>query len=434
MDPDQTRSLDGRLMGEWDALDEMLTGRVASADSSVGAKALRTAHVAAAVREELRYARVSLSDAEAGFAAVVQRIGRDAQGELVRTGVPPLERQTLPLGIRTLSRTQSLGKQTLRQSLDSESSPIGSGQSTAPFVHQPPRRVSNSGRFWGKSTANLRDDQLRGTGVRAVITAVSVMSVVIVASLWWRTPASQSVAVYRTPATERATVRLPNGNRVLLAPQSTLTLQGTQATLSGEALFMIRHRENTPFVVRAGPVTVRVLGTAFDVRHYAGERDTRVAVTEGKIELRTGAHPGGRAITMAAGRMASVSDSAVVLTNEVTNATRWTTGELVFTKASVRDVLRIASHWYGYIFRLAGRDSLTLSQRHITVVFDERSVADAVRVLGGLLNATATVDSTGPGTPTITLRVDASVRASPAVAPERRDLHDAFTTSREKGR
>jgi transmembrane sensor len=294
-------------------------------------------------------------------------------------------------------------------------------------VRDPLPRIRRFGRGSAKHT-------LREWWSRAAIVAVSAMSVVIVTSFWWRTPASQSVAIYRTRATERATVTLPDGNRVLLAPQSTLTIQGTRATLSGEALFTIRHRENTPFIVRAGSVTVRVLGTAFDVRHYADERDTRVAVTEGKIELRTGAHPGGRAITMAAGRTASVSDSAVVLTNEVTNATRWTTGELVFTKASVRDVLRIASHWYGYTFRLVGRDSLALTQRHITVVFDERSVADAVRVLGRLLNATATVDSTGPGAPTITLRVDASVRAGAAVTPERRDLHDAFTTSREKGR
>jgi len=171
-------------------------------------------------------------------------------------------------------------------------------------------------------------------------------------------------ATYTTRAEQRADISLPNGGRLVLAPQSTLTLQGNVAVLTGEAFFTLPHQSNTPFIVRTGRVSTRVLGTAFDVRRYAGESETRVVVLQGKVSTGTA-----RAAIVSARMAARVSDSAVVITQvqDTLAATDWTRGQLVFHDAAVRDVLAAVSRWYGLVFRLS--DSTMMSQ-HLTTTLD----------------------------------------------------------------
>ena len=62
----------------------------------------------------------------------------------------------------------------------------------------------------------------------------------------------------------------------------------------GEAHFQVAKDPNRPFTVRAGTVTVRAVGTAFNVQRRTATVD--VLVTEGTVDVRTPkpAHPGER--------------------------------------------------------------------------------------------------------------------------------------------
>jgi transmembrane sensor len=62
----------------------------------------------------------------------------------------------------------------------------------------------------------------------------------------------------------------------------------------GEAYFQVAKDPNRPFTVRAGTVTVRAVGTAFNVQRRTASVD--VLVTEGTVDVRTPkpAHPGER--------------------------------------------------------------------------------------------------------------------------------------------
>ncbi|MGH8235850.1 MAG: FecR family protein, partial [Steroidobacteraceae bacterium] len=51
----------------------------------------------------------------------------------------------------------------------------------------------------------------------------------------------------------------------------------------GEASFQVAHDEQRPFVVQAGDVSVRAVGTAFSVRMR--QQDVEVVVTEGVVEV-----------------------------------------------------------------------------------------------------------------------------------------------------
>jgi transmembrane sensor len=198
--------------------------------------------------------------------------------------------------------------------------------------------------------------------------------------------ASRDTSVtYATGMGQRLTVPLADGNRVILAPQTTLVVQGATASLTGQALFHIAHRDRASFVVRTGNVVTRVLGTTFDVRRYAADRTTRVIVTEGRVM--TG---NDRMVTLTQQQSANVTDSSVVVTpvDDTTRYPGWTRGVLVFKQTPILDVLGEVSKWYGYHFRLA--DSALAAER-VTVTFDGTSAPQVIAVLQHVLNVSATV-------------------------------------------
>jgi transmembrane sensor len=99
---------------------------------------------------------------------------------------------------------------------------------------------------------------------------------------------------YHTAAGERREFKLAEGSRVTLDADSELEVELTpeRRTLHlthGEAYFDVAKHARRPFTVRAGNAEVLAVGTAFDVR--MSEDRTVVAVTEGKVEVTSGAVP-----------------------------------------------------------------------------------------------------------------------------------------------
>ena len=57
--------------------------------------------------------------------------------------------------------------------------------------------------------------------------------------------------------------------------------------LSGEAYLEVAKDENCPFIVDAGEVKVKVLGTCFNVRAYKDNEEIKVALLKGTVEMET---------------------------------------------------------------------------------------------------------------------------------------------------
>jgi transmembrane sensor len=109
-----------------------------------------------------------------------------------------------------------------------------------------------------------------------------------------------AVANLSTTPTEHRSVRLADGSHVELAGDSQLEVRMYPHSrdivlLRGEAYFSVAHDSSRPFIVRAGSLNVRAVGTRFDVR----TADTRVvvAVEEGVVVVEP---PGGTAATVSA--------------------------------------------------------------------------------------------------------------------------------------
>jgi transmembrane sensor len=213
------------------------------------------------------------------------------------------------------------------------------------------------------------------------------------AALWyWRAEpgatrgTSRVTGRYATGAGQRATVQLADGSVVTLAPMSRLIMRGTTAELTGEAFFTVAHAVGTPFAVRTGAVTTRVLGTAFAVRHYANDHETVVAVTEGKVSV-----GGSRVATLVGGTVGHATDSTVVFTHESGDQyTAWTSGHLVFRDTPLSELLETVGRWYGVQFRIA---DTTLARQRITSTIDFGSRTELLHALSLVLDVTATYEN-----------------------------------------
>lgn len=84
---------------------------------------------------------------------------------------------------------------------------------------------------------------------------------------------------------------LPDSSVVLLHPGSEITynFNGKVRSLNlvGEAYFDIKHDASKPFVIHTGQITTTVLGTAFNIKAYQGQKVT-VTVTRGKVSVSDG--------------------------------------------------------------------------------------------------------------------------------------------------
>lgn len=92
------------------------------------------------------------------------------------------------------------------------------------------------------------------------------------------------------PAGQRAELTLPDGSKVWLNSRTRLTYPLTfaktrEVELDGEAYFTVARNEGRNFVVKTQGMEVRVLGTEFNVKAYAGIGEMQVDLLKGSVEL-----------------------------------------------------------------------------------------------------------------------------------------------------
>lgn len=134
---------------------------------------------------------------------------------------------------------------------------------------------------------------------RRIVVAAAVSAVVAAAALTLlltatlRKPAQLALsAPSAVTAPQQPTTTFADGSVARVADGAELVVRSTGAArvesvlLRGAADFEVTKRPEREFIVLAGPVSVRVVGTRFRVERSA-ER-TRVSVSEGKVEVREG--------------------------------------------------------------------------------------------------------------------------------------------------
>jgi transmembrane sensor len=121
--------------------------------------------------------------------------------------------------------------------------------------------------------------------------AASVAALVLSGAVyfaWMQKEGGVHTEVYNSAVAQNRDITLSDGTQVALGGASSMTTQFSHGQRrvdlkNGEAFFQVVHDNSRPFVVAAGDISVRDIGTAFDVRR-TGERVT-IAVTQGRVDI-----------------------------------------------------------------------------------------------------------------------------------------------------
>lgn len=90
----------------------------------------------------------------------------------------------------------------------------------------------------------------------------------------------------------RTKIQLPDGSTVWLNSSSKLVYNNEnfgvgvrEVSLVGEAYFDVVKNPNKPFIIHTAKMDIRVLGTAFNVKCYPGEKTTETSLIRGSVEI-----------------------------------------------------------------------------------------------------------------------------------------------------
>jgi transmembrane sensor len=168
--------------------------------------------------------------------------------------------------------------------------------------------------------------------------------------------AAVGVPLFLSRQHERVVLNTAKGEfrKVPLADHSVISMNGASrievalgaherriALVEGEALFEVAKDKRKPFVVDAGGVMVRAVGTAFAVRRFGNGAD--VTVTEGTVDVWT-EHGAAAVQRLSAGDHAWVPDSAtrIAVARDPGAAGRklaWLDGKVVLQEQSLADAV-----------------------------------------------------------------------------------------------
>jgi len=197
---------------------------------------------------------------------------------------------------------------------------------------------------------------------------------------------------------QRTALDLPDGSRVLLAPESRVRLAKDfgaptvgvprEILLEGEAYFQVHHDSTRPFRVETGTAVVEDIGTEFVVVTHPERHGVDVAVVSGAVALRRASVvPGLPLVTVRRGDLARLDSAGTATVTPNANLApyvAWTRGDMAFDGTPLREVARELGRWYDLDVRVA--DS-ALGKRRLTASFGHEPVSQILEVIARSLNA-----------------------------------------------
>jgi ferric-dicitrate binding protein FerR (iron transport regulator) len=218
----------------------------------------------------------------------------------------------------------------------------------------------------------------------------------------------------------KTTITLPDGSKVWLNAGSSLTYNKDfggeirEVELSGEAFFEVVPAMSTtktqkiPFIIHTRHLDVRVLGTAFNVKSYPGDKQTETSLVHGKVEVlihnrpeeKIVLHPNEKLVVRNEDTTAQVTGKSNALnkepfysvgklnyteTDSTVIETAWVQNKLVFNNESLLEIAQKMERWYNVEIKFsdvkiqAERFSGTFENETIQQALDYISIATAFR-------------------------------------------------------
>lgn len=216
--------------------------------------------------------------------------------------------------------------------------------------------------------------------------------------------------VTKTPSRIKSRISLSDGTVITLNSATTLKYPAVfdgktrEVYLSGEAFFDVAKDHKHPFIVHAGKMSVRVLGTAFNIKSYSNDTRSETTLIRGTIEVTLADRPSDRIILKPNEKLIlnSTTVKQHLVKNDLTAATRtdsvhtnyaltnltylkpndttvvetsWVNNRLVFKDEAFSEIANQMERWYGV--KIDFKNEHTKSYR-FTGVFENETLTQAL--------------------------------------------------------
>ncbi|MBI3137242.1 MAG: DUF4974 domain-containing protein [Sphingobacteriales bacterium] len=229
--------------------------------------------------------------------------------------------------------------------------------------------------------------------------------------------ALQDNEIVAKPGT-KSKLLLPDGTQVWLNSDSRIIYANSfndslrEVVLEGEAYFDVVKDPRRPFIVHTSGISIRVLGTAFNVKSYPQDPTIEATLVRGLIEVEKNNQPGrsrimlkpneklvynktqdkvleaeeaGQAGTPVTAKTAPVKPESISISTLPKNIadsirveTSWVYGKLVFEGDAFRELAQKMERWYNV--KISFRDSKVAGYR-FTGVFENENIGEALQAL-----------------------------------------------------
>jgi transmembrane sensor len=216
---------------------------------------------------------------------------------------------------------------------------------------------------------------------------------------WGRQPVGTMNRTVEVGYGGKSMLVLADGTKVWLNAGSRLvypvsfTGKTREVQLEGEALFDVAQQAHQPFFVHTGKITVRVLGTRFDVKAYREETQVSATLISGKIQVIMNEDPEKKILlsphekltVMNVVRKEKQGDDTVK-ENELRYQvqflaqaeTDWVENKLVFNNESFDEVARQMERRYAVHIEFGNE---MLRREHVSGIFEKESLSQALEIL-----------------------------------------------------
>ena len=157
-----------------------------------------------------------------------------------------------------------------------------------------------------------------------------------------------------TPNSCEFQVTLSDGTNVWLNARSRLIYpvafvgETRSVRLEGEGYFEVRRDEKHPFIAEINGMTIKVLGTSFNLKSFPEEGRTTATLLNGKIEISTG----DKNIVLTPDMQADLTGEHLTIKRVDAKSYRaWTKGNFVFRRERLESIMNDLARWYNVEIR-----------------------------------------------------------------------------------
>ena len=239
-------------------------------------------------------------------------------------------------------------------------------------------RFLESGRLTSRS-AETRLVNFHSLAVRRwSAVAAAIILLAAGAYTWWKLDVQTTSLTWQSGAATRIDT-LPDGSRVTLNKFSSVELRGGKTSravkLSGEAFFEVTHDARQPFTVQVNDITIRDIGTGFNVR--STNSTTEIIVETGSVLVTAGSD----AVKVTAGEKVLITaGEAKIVKTPVSNRLYqyYRTKSFLCRKTPLGELITVLNEAYGTHI-VAQKEEI--SRLQITATFDNENLDSILTVI-----------------------------------------------------